>query len=114
MRKMTTMRDRYLIYQNSFGLEEDIEVEKALSGEKVTIPKGFIAHRYSNIYFIFSNCESLEDVNCKVLEWLSRAADKGIPYSQDWRNKIMLDGINMFLHTDFSFERIRKCGLKKI
>lgn len=65
----------------------------------------FIAHRYSNTYFIFSNCESEEDVNCKVLEWLSRPASKGIPYSQDWRNKkfraFMLDGINMFLHTEF-------------
>jgi hypothetical protein len=65
----------------------------------------FITHRYSNTYFIFSNCESEEDVNCKVLEWLSRPASKGIPYSQDWRNKkfraFMLDGINMFLYTDF-------------
>ena len=70
----------------------------------------FIAHRYSNTYFIFSNCESLEDVNCKVLEWLSRAADKGIPYRQNWSNKkfqkFMLDGINMFLNTDFSKEDI--------
>jgi hypothetical protein len=68
----------------------------------------FIAHRYSNTYFIFSNCETELDVKCKVLEWLSRSAHKGIPYSQEWRNKkfrkFMLDGINMFLHTDFSFD----------
>ena len=68
----------------------------------------FIAHRYSNTYFIFRNCETEEDVNCKVLEWLSRAAHKGIPYNQEWRNKkfrqFMLDGINMFLHTNFSFD----------
>lgn len=68
----------------------------------------FIAHRYSNTYFIFANCESEEDVKCKVLEWLSRAAHKGIPYSQEWRNKkfrqFILDGINMFLRTKFSFE----------
>lgn len=65
----------------------------------------FIAHRYSNTYFKFSNCESEEDVNCKVLEWLSRPAHKGIPYSQEWRNKkfrkFMLDGINQFLNTRF-------------
>lgn len=70
----------------------------------------FIAHRYSNTYFIFGNCETEEDVNCKVLEWLSRPASKGVPYSQEWRNKkfrqFMLDGINMFLHTKFSFEDI--------
>ena len=65
----------------------------------------FIAHRYSNTYFKFSDCENEEDVNCKVLEWLSRPAHKGIPYSQEWRNKkfrkFMLDGINQFLHTKF-------------
>lgn len=68
----------------------------------------FIAHRYSNTYLIFGNCESELDVKCKVLEWLSRSAHKGSPYSQEWRNKkfrkFMLDGINMFLGTDFSFE----------
>ena len=72
----------------------------------------FIAHRYSNTYFIFSDCENEEDVHCKVLEWLSRPASKGIPYSQEWRNKkfrkFMLDGINMFLHTSFSFEDMEK------
>ena len=68
----------------------------------------FIAHRYSNTYFIFANCETELDVKCKVLEWLSRSAHKGIPYRQEWRNKkfrkFMLDGINMFLHTNFSFD----------
>lgn len=68
----------------------------------------FIAHKYSNTYFIFGNCETEEDVNCKVLEWLSRAASKGIPYNQEWRNRkfrqFMLDGINQYLHTNFSFE----------
>ncbi len=72
----------------------------------------FIAHRYSNTYFIFANCETELDVKCKVLEWLSRSAHKGIPYSQEWRNKkfrkFMLDGINIFLHTDFSFDDMEK------
>lgn len=68
----------------------------------------FIAHRYSNTYFLFGNCETELDVKCKVLEWLSRSAHKGIPYSQEWRNKkfrkFILDGINMFLNTNFSFD----------
>ena len=55
----------------------------------------FIAHLQSNQYFILSNCEYPEDIDCKVLEWLSRAACKGQPYSQEWRNrkyrKFMLD-----------------------
>lgn len=66
----------------------------------------FIAHKYSNTYFIFASCESEEEVNCKVLEWLSRPAHKGMPYASEWRNKkfraFMLDGINKFLHTDFN------------
>lgn len=70
----------------------------------------FIAHPYSNTYFIFGNCKNEEEVNCKVLEWFSRPASKGIPYSQEWRNKkfrkFMLDGINQYLHTEFSFEEI--------
>ena len=70
----------------------------------------FIAHKYSNTYFLFYNCENLEDVNCKVLEWFSRPASKGIPYSQEWRNKkfrtFMLEGINKFLDTNFNDEDI--------
>jgi hypothetical protein len=72
----------------------------------------FIAHRYSNTYFIFNNCESEEDVKCKVLEWLSRMAHKGIPYSQEWRNKqfrkFMLNGINTFLHANFDDNDIER------
>ena len=68
----------------------------------------FIAHRYSNTYFIFSNCETELDVQCKVLEWLSRPAHKGQPYRAEWRNKkfrkFMLDGINMYLNTNFTFD----------
>ena len=70
----------------------------------------FIADRYSNTYFIFGDCESEEDVQCKVLEWLSRSASKGMPYKQEWRNKRfrkkILDGINMFLRTNFSEEEM--------
>lgn len=68
----------------------------------------FIAHIRANEYFILRDCETELDVKCKVLEWLSRSAHKGIPYSQEWRNKkfrqFMLDGINMFLNTKFSFD----------
>lgn len=66
----------------------------------------FIAHKYSNTYFIFGSCKSEEEVNCKVLEWFSRPAYKGSPYASEWRNKkfrkFMLDGINQFLHTSFN------------
>lgn len=66
----------------------------------------FIANVKSNDYFILSNCEYPEDIDCKVLEWLSRAACKGQPYKQEWRNqkhrKIMLDGINDYMDTNFT------------
>lgn len=70
----------------------------------------FIAHERSNQYIILSNCETLEDVKCKVLEWFSRPAHKTEPYSQDWRNRkfheFMLSGVNNFLDTSFSEEDI--------
>lgn len=68
----------------------------------------FIAHQRSNTYLIFENCETLEDVRCKVLEWFSRAAHKTAPYytekSNEKYHQFMLDGINKFLGTAFSFE----------
>lgn len=73
----------------------------------------FIADKRTNQYFILENCEYPEDIECKILEWLSRAASKGIPYNQEWRNrkyrKFMRGGINNFLGTSFSeedFDRI--------
>ena len=69
----------------------------------------FIAHLRSNTYFILHNCETPLDIECKVLEWLSRAACKGQPFSQEWRNEkfreFMRNGINDFLDTDFSEEQ---------
>lgn len=66
----------------------------------------FIAHKYSNTYFRMEDCEYPIDVESKVLEWLSRSAYKGQPYSQEWRNRkfrtFMKNGINIFLDTDFS------------
>lgn len=70
----------------------------------------FVAHKRTNTYFILSDCEYPQDIECKVLEWLSRAASKGIPYSQEWRNRkfreFMRNGINAFLDTSFSEEEI--------
>ena len=66
----------------------------------------FIAERSSNQYFLLNDCKSPIDIDCKVLEWLSRAASKGQPYSQEWRNikfrEFIRSGINSFLETDFS------------
>lgn len=66
----------------------------------------FIAHKRSNTYLCLGDCKKPIDIECKVLEWFSRPASKGMPYSQEWRNKrfrkFMLDGINDFLEADFT------------
>ena len=66
----------------------------------------FIAHPRTNQYFLLNNCQTVEDIEAKVIEWLSRPAFKTQPYSQEWRNrrfhKFMLAGVNAFLDTDFS------------
>ena len=36
----------------------------------------FIAERRSNQYFLLNDCNSPRDIECKVLEWLSRPASK--------------------------------------
>lgn len=68
----------------------------------------FIAHPRTNQYFILRDCKTVEAVEAKVLEYLSRAAFKSQPYSQEWRNRrlheFMLAGINAYLDTDFSYE----------
>ena len=66
----------------------------------------FIAHKRANEYICLDGCKKPIDVECKVLNWFSRVAYKGKPYSQEWRNKrlrkFMLDGINDFLETGFT------------
>lgn len=76
-------------------------------------PNSFINSRYEfiadprwNHYFQLSNCECPEDVCCKVLEWLSRAASYSVHYTATRKNKKyhkkMQDCINDFLGTNFS------------
>jgi hypothetical protein len=70
----------------------------------------FIAHRTANEYFRLEDCETELDVRCKVLEWLSRGAYKTEPFATKRKNEefhaFMLNGINMYLGTDFTEEDI--------
>jgi hypothetical protein len=70
----------------------------------------FIAHERANEYFILADCETDLDIKCKVLEWLSRGAHKTCPFNSDLKNKrfnnFMLNGINIFLGTDFTEDDI--------
>lgn len=93
------------------GMKKDLEeakeaLLKCFPNSFINDNGEFIAHLRTNTYFILHNCETPLDIECKVLEWFSRAASKGIPYSQEWRNRkfreFMRNGINDFLDTDFS------------
>ena len=66
----------------------------------------FIAHREANSYFRLIDCNNEFDVQCKVLEWLSRDAHKTAPFNSDRKNrkfnKFILNGINSYLNTNFT------------
>ena len=70
----------------------------------------FIAHKRTNTYFILHNCDSTFDVQCKVLEWISRCACKCGCYKTECHNKktreFMLNGINEYLSTEFTHDEI--------
>lgn len=69
-------------------------------------PIEFVADKKTNTYFILGDCKDKLDVDCKVLEWLSRAACKSEPYDSYLANekfhKAMLSGINNYLGTNFT------------
>lgn len=80
----------------------------AFPGSMINRNGEFIANVPANAYFLLRDCENETDVKCKVLEWLSRAAYKSEPFQSDVKNMrlhdTMLEGINVFLGTNFSFE----------
>lgn len=61
-----------------------------------------------NSYFILSGVETEQQVQCKLLEWLSREASNSLHYKNDIYNdkahKYHRDGINSFLGTNFTHE----------
>lgn len=72
----------------------------------------FIAdpHRQVNSYFRLEDCETVEDVTAKVLEWLSREAYKSEHFYSHKRNEEVhayhLQGINSFCGTNFGKDDI--------
>ena len=68
-------------------------------GELILSEKG-------NVYFTAANCETKEDVICKLLEWCSRPMAKGEPYASNKRNNEWRDnliyGLNKYLKTSFT------------
>ena len=69
-------------------------------------PIEFVAHPRGNIYFILGNCQTKLEVDCKVLEYFSRAAYKTEPYYTKLNNDIFhsyfLNGINRYFGSSFT------------
>lgn len=88
--------------------DTELKLLKSFPGSFINDNGKFIPERSGVAYFDLANCESSEEIKCKVLEWCSRAAYKSEPYDKkrenDWLHEFMLDGINNFLDTDFSEE----------
>lgn len=91
----------------AWRIEKSIaKLQRCFPGSYITDRNELIVHPRTNQYIILENIGTEDAIKAKVLEWLSRAAFKTAPYSQEWRNrkfhKYMRDGINAFLDTDFS------------
>ena len=82
------------------------ELMNAFPGAFISQNGEIIVHKQANSYFILKDCTSRLDVQCKVLEWLSRDAYKSEPFnsvSKNLRfNEFILNGINTFLGTTFT------------
>jgi hypothetical protein len=84
------------------------ELFNAFPGAFIYYNGEIIVHKAANSYFLLKDCTSRLDVQCKVLEWLSRDAYKSEPFNSAAKNlrfnKFILNGINTFLGTSFSYD----------
>lgn len=78
-------------------------------------PGSFINHhgelvvsKVGNVYICLEDCTTEKHVQCKLLEWCSRAASKALIYRTDVANRKYQDrirnGINRFMGTEFTRE----------
>ena len=81
---------------------------EAFPGSFINRNGEFIAAKRENEYICLENCADEREVQCKVLEYLSRGACKTQRYITDAANmkfhERMRSGINRFLGTNFSHE----------
>lgn len=97
----------FCMTEGEYAMKEAREMLlECFPGSFVNSRDEFIAHPRTNQYFILRDCKTPEDIEAKVLEWLSRASFKSQPYSQEWRNRRfhadMRFAVNAYLDTDFS------------
>lgn len=90
----------------------DIKIKSQTDKIRSCFPMSFINMRWEliihpkrNSYFNLLDCETDLDVQCKVLEWLSREAIKG---GTRQSMKYHLDGINKFFDKEFTVENMEK------
>lgn len=98
--------------------DSTLRLMKSFPGSFINHNGEFIAHKKANIYFRLITtdeygCSEVSplEIKCKVLEWLSRSAYKGVLYKSKKKNKefnnFMLKGINEFLNTGFGETEIQ-------
>lgn len=89
-------------------IDEIFKVMKHFNGSYINSCGELIISDRGNVYFTATNCETKEDVICKLLEWCSRPIAKGVPYVSNkrnivWRNSLLC-GYNNYLGTNFSLD----------
>lgn len=84
------------------------ELFNAFPGAFIHYNGEIIVHKAANSYFILNDCKTRLEVQCKVLEWLSRDAFKSEPFRSAAKNirfnEFILNGINTFLGTHFTHD----------
>ena len=91
-------------------IDEIFKVMKFFYGSYVNSCGELIISDRGNVYFTATDCNTKEDVICKLLEWCSRPIAKGMPYStnkrnNEWRNSLLC-GYNNYLGTNFTQEDV--------
>lgn len=86
------------------------EIQTSIRRVKEIFPKAFIYKEdeliiepKNNIYFRIDNVQNELEFKCKMIEFLSRPAHKGL--SKYWQSKIR-KGLNAFLGTNFSVDEL--------
>lgn len=87
-------------------IDEIFKVMKHFEGSYINSCGELILSNIGNVYFTATNCDTKEDVICKLLEWCSRPIAKGVPYATmkrniKWRNSLLC-GYNKYLETNFT------------
>lgn len=89
-------------------INEIFEVMKCFPSSYINPFGEVILSVKGNVYFTATNCETKEDVICKLLEWCSRPMAKGEVYASVKRNNLwkedLICGLNYYLKTNFTQE----------